>query len=95
MKRAVISDSTQWFDKDAAKEFLGKTGVGVFGNKSAFYEMLYQTKKGIWVLYKGTTCLGMRDTYSVLSAEECVAWMLRNEHIPGEELQSVMEGLEI
>ena len=87
MTRQTISGGG-WLDLDTAQKFAEKTMFDGRNHLSANTgsqwedETLYRTTRGTFVLHSTSQYQGSPDTWTRLSADEAVAWLLRNDHEP-------------
>lgn len=87
MTRQII-DGGGWLDLDTAKRFKedkywdGNNHCSVNTRSQWSQQTMYRTKSGTYVVYETSQWQGSRDTWTRLSAEEAVAWLLRNDYEP-------------
>ena len=87
MTRQII-DGGGWLDLDTAQQFAEKTAfdgrnhISVNTGSQWEHETLYRTTRGTCVLHSTSDWQGSRDTWTRLSADEAVAWLIRNDHEP-------------
>jgi hypothetical protein len=81
-------DGGGWLDLDTAQKFAGKA---MFDGRNYLscstgsqweHECLYRTKRSTYVLRHWSDWQGSHDTWTRLSADEAVAWLLLNDHEP-------------
>ena len=87
MTRQII-DGGGWLDLDTATKFTeerywdGNNHRSVNTRSQWSQQTLYRTKSGTYVVYQTSQWQGSHDTWTRLSAEEAVAWLLRNDYEP-------------
>ena len=86
MRRQIIGGG--WLDLDTARQFAekqrfdGRNYISVNTGSQWEHETLYRTTRGTFVLHSRSDWQGSRDTWTRLSTDEAVAWLLRNDHEP-------------
>ena len=87
MTRQTISGGG-WLDLDTAKRFPearywdGHNHCSVNTRSQWSQQTLYCTKSGTYVAHQTSQCQGSHDTWTRLSADDAVAWLLRNDYEP-------------
>ena len=87
MTRQII-DGGGWLDLDTAKRFRedkywdGRNHCSVNTRSQWSQQTMYRTKSGTYVVYETSQWQGSRNTWTRLSADEAVAWLLRNDYEP-------------
>lgn len=85
MTRQTLDDGG-WLDLDTAQKFAEKT---VFDGRNHLsvntgsqweHETLYRTTRGTFVRQSTSQWQGSRDTWTRLSIDDAVAWLLRNDY---------------
>ena len=87
MTRQTIDDGG-WLDLDTAKQFKEDTYFDGNNHRSVntrsqwSQQTLYKTTRGTYVVYQTSQYQGSHDTWTRLSTEEAVEWLLRNDYEP-------------
>ena len=87
MTRQII-DGGGWLDLDTAKKFKedtywdGNNHCSVNTRSQWSQQTLYRTKSGTYVVYETSRWQGSHDTWTRLSTDEAVEWLLRNDYEP-------------
>ena len=91
-----------WLDLDTAHKFTEKTVFDGMNHASVNtgsqwnHETLYRTKRRTYILHSTSQRQGTRDTWTRLSAEEAVAWLLQNDYEPDSPAeQTIVAALEV
>ena len=87
MTRQTIDDGG-WLDLDTATKFTeenywdGNNHRSVNTRSQWSQQTLYKTTRGTYVVYQTSQWQGSHDTWTRLSVDEAVEWLLRNEYEP-------------
>lgn len=87
MTRIALTDgSNAWFDADKAIEFAeatwwdGSNHISVITGSQWEHETLFYTRSGNWVLRFASCYQGTPTTYTQVSEQDAVDWLITNDH---------------
>lgn len=86
MRCVLTDDSGKWFDDAKAVCFKentrwdGHNHISEATGSQWYHEWLYYSKSGNWILHSHSNYQHERETYSVISEESAVAWLISQGH---------------
>lgn len=91
MNRIALKDGG-WFNPDRAERFVectyfdGKNYISKATSDQFRHEALYRTRKNRWVLKAWSDWQGTTPSWTEISADHALSWLIKNEHeLPPEE----------
>jgi hypothetical protein len=91
----------KWFDPAKATEWEeatwwnGNNHISRATGSQWEHETLYRTAGGAWVLHHWSQWQGSTESYTLVSASEAAAWLVRCEHEPPAELSQYVNESEV
>ena len=96
----LTGDSGKWFDKKAAVKFNeatrwnGNNHISRASGSQWVHEALYYTRGGRWVLNAWSQWQGSLETYTEISEETAVEWLIANEYADSSDLDALPEAVQ-